>query len=319
MARYSTIYRLPESLYGENAPVMVEAGALLMDSQVGKFLAQLKMKNIGMATIQKVIVRIAVMDAEGKQTGAPVVAEYSEEKIPTDAYFGQKKPVYLPGEVARSFAVQVTDVFFTDGTSWKAQTDSNWTPMDAEYAQQLEQNAPARREAAQIQVQAQRLDKNMVKVKDYALMALAVVVVAAILYITAQAILYRNMPGMEMTPIILYGIGRSMFSWVLALVVPAITLVIAITKKVNTAKVMVFVIIGAIAIQLAAAIACTGVDLENPLYSVISKVSGYRLLANINMILGAFSLNMLLQAISEICFIVKNVLCLVGLLKVCKK
>ena len=44
--RYTKLYTLPGNLYAAASPVLISAGALLKDSQTGKFLSQLKFKNI---------------------------------------------------------------------------------------------------------------------------------------------------------------------------------------------------------------------------------------------------------------------------------
>lgn len=88
MARYATVYRLPENLHSEDAPVIVEAGVVLEDTQKGKKLVQLKMKNISMASIQKVVVRILTINAEGNIIGQPVMADYVEVNAVPNTSFG---------------------------------------------------------------------------------------------------------------------------------------------------------------------------------------------------------------------------------------
>ena len=50
--RYGRLYSLPENLYAEGAPVIISAGNLLKDTQTGKILAQLKIKNISSKIIK---------------------------------------------------------------------------------------------------------------------------------------------------------------------------------------------------------------------------------------------------------------------------
>ena len=46
MGRYSTLYRLPGSLYEDGSPLLVSAGALLKDDQIGRILVQLKFRSL---------------------------------------------------------------------------------------------------------------------------------------------------------------------------------------------------------------------------------------------------------------------------------
>ena len=44
--RFTRFFALPEALYAEGSPLLIEAGALLRDSQNGRLIAQLKLKNL---------------------------------------------------------------------------------------------------------------------------------------------------------------------------------------------------------------------------------------------------------------------------------
>ena len=49
--RYNTLYSLSDNLYLEGFPLVISAGKLLFDTQTGKALAQLKIKNISIKKI----------------------------------------------------------------------------------------------------------------------------------------------------------------------------------------------------------------------------------------------------------------------------
>ncbi len=45
--RYTRVYSLDKDLYAEGSPVLIKAGALLLDNKNNCILAQLKFQNIG--------------------------------------------------------------------------------------------------------------------------------------------------------------------------------------------------------------------------------------------------------------------------------
>ena len=45
--RYTRVYSIPDNLYAEGSPVVIKAGALLLDNKTNTVIAQLKLQNIG--------------------------------------------------------------------------------------------------------------------------------------------------------------------------------------------------------------------------------------------------------------------------------
>ena len=64
--RYSRLYHLPEDLYTRGAPLVIAAGALLIDNQSGQTIAQLKMRSISPKTISSVKALVTGLDSAGK-------------------------------------------------------------------------------------------------------------------------------------------------------------------------------------------------------------------------------------------------------------
>ena len=126
--RYSKLFTLPENLYATGSPVVIAAGALLKDTQTGKVLAQLKLRNIGKKTIKAATVFVEPLDTVGKPLGAHVTYQYLDLHADRDADFGQKAPVALPDSATRSFAVSVVQVIFTDNAMWNADS-AEWKPL----------------------------------------------------------------------------------------------------------------------------------------------------------------------------------------------
>lgn len=126
--RYTRLFSLPENLYAEGSPVIIAAGALLKDNQTGKVLAQLKLRSISEKDIQAVKVCLNLFDTALCPIGEPVMFDYLDLRALRDAEFGQKTPVMVPESKARSYTVAVTEVVFSDKSTWTAD-GAKWEPL----------------------------------------------------------------------------------------------------------------------------------------------------------------------------------------------
>lgn len=126
--RYSKLFALPQDLYAKGAPVIVRAGALLMDTVTAKPLAQLKLQSIANVMIKQLTVQLHLTDAEGQPLENAVTHTYIDLNAMRNAEFGAQTPVFLSQANARAFSVQVTEVAFTDGTAWRTSGEV-WSPL----------------------------------------------------------------------------------------------------------------------------------------------------------------------------------------------
>ena len=127
--RYTRLFSLAAPLYAEGSPVIIEAGALLMDTVGGNVLAQLKFKSISPKIIKALTVSVASNDTVGRAIGAPTVHQYLDLDVQRDAEFGQKTAVALPSANTRAFEVRVLEAVFTDNSVWTAPDGLNWEPL----------------------------------------------------------------------------------------------------------------------------------------------------------------------------------------------
>ncbi len=127
--RYTRLFSLEKPLYAEGSPVIIEAGALLMDSVGGNVLAQLKFKSISPKIIKALTVSVTAKDTVGRTIGAPTVHQYLDMNIGRDAEFGQKAAVALPSANTRAFEVRVLEAAFADNSVWAAPNGLSWEPL----------------------------------------------------------------------------------------------------------------------------------------------------------------------------------------------
>ena len=128
--RYSRVFALSENLYCTGSPVIIAAGTLLKDNQTGRIVAQLKLRSISPKAIKAVKVRLHLMDTSGTPIGNPVDFDYLDLSAERDAEFGQKTPIPIPENKARSYMVAVVQVIFGDKTAWNT-SNTIWEPLAA--------------------------------------------------------------------------------------------------------------------------------------------------------------------------------------------
>lgn len=114
--RYKKLYALTENLYAEGSPVIISAGALLLDTKTKEVLAQLKFKSISKKIIVALKAEITPYDDAGRVLGEPLVYKYLDLNAEIATEFGSKTPVALPDATARKISVKVIEVIFKDAS-----------------------------------------------------------------------------------------------------------------------------------------------------------------------------------------------------------
>ena len=127
--RYSRTYSLPQRINFTDAPVSVEAGALLWDSEENHVLAQLKLKNLSRKTVSSVTLTVTTLDAVGASVETRTHT-YSGFTAAPDAEFGQQDAVVLSGGAA-AFTVSLLSVDFIGGDRWQPQAAAPQTGKPA--------------------------------------------------------------------------------------------------------------------------------------------------------------------------------------------
>ena len=148
--RYTRLFSLPENLGLKNCPVVISAGALLMDNTTGKVLAQLKFRNLSPQAVKAVTVRINAYNTAGEALNGVDTFSYLDLNVPLDGEFGSQSPIPLPDAATRSFTVDILSVTLADGTVYspiEAQTTSSEEVLDK--VKQLDKERVAQAEKAE--------------------------------------------------------------------------------------------------------------------------------------------------------------------------
>ena len=126
--RYTRLFSLPENLGLKDCPVVISAGALLMDNTTGRVLAQLKLRSLSPQAVKAVTVRINACNTAGEALNGVDGFSYLDLDVPLDGEFGSQTPIPLPDASTRSFTVAILSVVLADGTVYspaETQASSN--------------------------------------------------------------------------------------------------------------------------------------------------------------------------------------------------
>lgn len=126
--RFQRLYALPYGLYSEGCPVVIEAGALLKDSETGSILVQIKMRNIGEKPISSCKTTIKAFENNGNEVEGISDFSYLDLDAKPGEEFGSKTPVYLPDVTTRKYSVGVSEVVMNDGTVIRVDS-GNWRQL----------------------------------------------------------------------------------------------------------------------------------------------------------------------------------------------
>lgn len=127
--RFSSLYRLPFSLTMNGCPVVIEKGALLLDTAGNKVLAQLKMLVVSKTPVRAVQVHFECRDAMGQPLNDSVDFQYKDINLSSGKTFGSNTPVFFPNNDTRFFTVTVTGAALADGTVWKNEAVAPMTEL----------------------------------------------------------------------------------------------------------------------------------------------------------------------------------------------
>lgn len=117
-SQYKRLYILPNNLYAEGSPILIAAGALLLDTVSGKAIGQLKFLSLSDEKIKAVKIKIHCFDSANRELGDPFVYEYLDQNASRNDEFGSKTPIPMPNKATRSFAPEVIEVCFADQSVW---------------------------------------------------------------------------------------------------------------------------------------------------------------------------------------------------------
>lgn len=116
--RFIQRYSLPIDPQNDDpSQVKLVAGALLLDRENGKMLAQVKYKNLSEKAISKITVRLLAYDTNGKKLDGVSQFIY-EVSAQSNETFGEKTPILLPDNSTAAFRVTVMSISFADGNVW---------------------------------------------------------------------------------------------------------------------------------------------------------------------------------------------------------
>lgn len=119
--RFERLYKLPEKLYIDGAPIIILAGALLKDTATGSVVAQIKFHSISEKSIKAIKVSLCAYDVSGSEIEGVKDYQYLDLSVRNGEEFGSNKAIVLPSPVTRSFSILDIIVVFSDDNQWKCE------------------------------------------------------------------------------------------------------------------------------------------------------------------------------------------------------
>ena len=117
--KYTRIFSLPQQMPSAyNCPVIVDAGALLINNELNRPLAQIKFRNVCGKTVINLTVTLKIFNSQGAVINESAAFRYANLNAEPGAFFGTQSPVYLNENNAGAFTVEIDSVQFSDGTVW---------------------------------------------------------------------------------------------------------------------------------------------------------------------------------------------------------
>jgi len=129
--RYQKVFSLSENLYTKTSPVVIRAGALLLDTEKKRLLGQLKFQSVCDKTIIYLKIQLIPQDTMEREIGNPIEKEYLDLSVELGETFGTQSPIEIPFPTARAFSVCVTEVGFSDHTIW-SMSEKQWNTISSQ-------------------------------------------------------------------------------------------------------------------------------------------------------------------------------------------
>jgi TolA-binding protein len=127
--RYNKIFSLKPNLFKVGSPVVIKAGALLLDNNTNKLLLQIKIENIDNKTIVAVFIDVKCVNVAGENVNGVENFQYLDLNVGRNTCFGEKTPIVLPESTTRSVVISIKKVVFADGTIWTNDNKEVFEPL----------------------------------------------------------------------------------------------------------------------------------------------------------------------------------------------
>lgn len=130
--RFRRLYELPRNQYRAGSPLLLQAGALLLDQQTNRCIVQLKFSNVSDQIVTGIKVRVECLDMEGLSLGV-TEASYPDLSCAPGAVTGDRVPIFLSHNDTRSVRVWVSTVVTANGIVWKNDAPFEKLPGQSEH------------------------------------------------------------------------------------------------------------------------------------------------------------------------------------------
>lgn len=118
-----------DGFYQDGCPLVMLAGAILLDNDTHQIIVQLKLQNVGSQTIRAVFLSLYCSNIAGDAVKGVSDFQYLDLEEKTLAVFGAQTPIILPDASTRSISVAVEKIVFTNGKMWINGAGNSMQPL----------------------------------------------------------------------------------------------------------------------------------------------------------------------------------------------
>ena len=126
--RFTRVYHFDKPMYAEGSPIIIKAGALLLDNETNLLIAQLKLHSISEKTIKFIKARLECFDSLERPLDAYETAEYLDLKVLRDDEFGSQTPIKINNSSTRAYKARIIEVGFSDNSIW-TDNGNEWSDL----------------------------------------------------------------------------------------------------------------------------------------------------------------------------------------------
>ena len=117
--RFIVLYSLPLPVGAANSPAIITQGELLLDRLSEKLFIRVTIKSLDEREIHAAQLRLQLFDEVGAPLDSVLDYHFNTLKVKRDSEFGRNHLIMIPNRNARSFTVYITNITFSDYSSWK--------------------------------------------------------------------------------------------------------------------------------------------------------------------------------------------------------
>ncbi|MDR0854118.1 MAG: hypothetical protein LBN34_07100 [Clostridiales Family XIII bacterium] len=124
--RYQRVGEITAPIYSQDCSVLIMATSILLDTQTGNAMAQIKYKSLSENVVKAIFVDVQCFDVSGNELDGIVDFQYLDLNIGSHNEFGSKTPIKLPDSRTRRIIVKIRKIMYQVGGLKELPENAEW-------------------------------------------------------------------------------------------------------------------------------------------------------------------------------------------------